>query len=462
MHEVAGSTARRVLSLTPNSRATPRAEAVRNQTDGGDGGLAAVVAATATAFVGGVLVARRRPRQRSACTWVSAAATESVAAPAVSEEQGEDKKWRQFVSWITAKGGDLSAVTMASPNGMRGLTATRDIAAGESIIELPLGAVIELSDDDHQKDLSFSALTLLKLYKDPSSTPGGDASPYFDLFPPPGSEPMATMPDFFSDAELDLMQHPPASAKTQRRKSLCQERAKENNVDVADVTWAWCAVAQRSFTVLSPLDGVLRLLLPGIDMLNHDSDSLHAFKVRWNLHGVFEGTFKVVAGSPVKKGEEICICYGGSPGRPDGCDGDCKGDVAWTNDQYLQRYGFVDSSIGSTMVDGRWLTSDAAAPVREALAQTSVEEDEALLKDESLSVAARAAIEFRVHMKRALVAGQEAKRRVEQSGDADLFEAKEPKPHILPELVKAQLQRAGVAFNGAGDAALRELLLSDR
>merc|ERR1712061_732074 len=116
------------------------------------------------------------------------------------------------------------------------------------------------------------------------------------------------------------------------------------------------------------------------------------------------------------------------------------------------------------MVDGRWLTSDAAAPVREALLQTSVEEDEAMLGDESLSVAARAAIGFRAHMKRALVAGQEAKKMMEKSGDEALFGVKEPKPHILPDDVKAQLARAGVAFAGeigdeGDDADQREALL---
>jgi len=327
-----------------------------------------------------------------------------------------------------------------------------------------------VADDSAQRDPSLAALTLLRLYQEE----GSENAPYFDLIPGTGSEEMATMPDFFTQEELDLLQHPCAE-KAKKRKQLCRDRAAEHGLKAEDVTWALCTVAQRSFTVLSPIDGVLRLLLPGIDMLNHDADSLHSFKVRWNIHGVFEGTFKVVAGSAVKKGEEVRICYGGSPHRPDGCGGDCVGDVAWTNDQYLQRYGFVDTSIGSTMVDGRFLNSDKGELVREALAQTTSKEDEALLKDSSLSVAARTAIGFRLHLKRALVAQKLAQAQLDKSGDSDLGEFKEAKPHILPDGVKEQLRQAGVAYNevasgrGAagggkggqgGDGGLRDLLMS--
>jgi len=429
-----------------------------------------VVAVAATALVAGRRTARqpcplqRRRTMVSAGPTVVEAPTQTAAAGAAADEAAA---WARFAAWLTARGGDVSAVTFGRPNGMRGLVATRNIKEGESIIEVPLGAAVEVADDASQRDPSLAALTLLRLYREESS----ENAPYFDLIPGMGSAEMATMPDFFSEEELAILQHPCAE-KAQRRQQLCRDRATEHGLKVEDVTWALCTVAQRSFTVLSPIDGVLRLLLPGIDMLNHDADSLHNFKVRWNLHGVFEGTFKVVAGSSVKKGEEVRICYGGSPHRPDGCDGDCKGDVAWTNDQYLQRYGFVDTSIGSTMVDGKFLNSDRGAPVREALAQTSPEEDEVLLKDSSLSVGARTAVSFRLHLKRALAAQKLAQKHLDQTGDGDLGELKEAKPHILPEGVKEQLRRAGVAYNGGAEASsegrgggtdgLRDLLLSSQ
>jgi len=327
-----------------------------------------------------------------------------VAVATATPTDEEVAQWERFSTWITARGGDISSVVMGQPGGIRGLVATKDIAEGESIIEIPLGASIELSNSESAKDPSQSALTLLRLYREARD---GDPQPYFDLLPAMGSPDLATMPDFFSDSELEMMQCPTAVEKTRRRGQLCAKRAEEHGFSTDEVKWALCSVTMRSFTVLSPVDGLLRLLLPGIDLLNHDSDAPHRFRVRWNMHGVFDGLFKVVAGREVKKGEEVRICYGGNPYRAEGCGGDCSGDIAWTNEQYLQRYGFVDKSLGTTMVDGRWLVSEAAASVREAMSQTTAAEDEALLEDSQLAPALRVAIELRLHMKRALVAQRE-------------------------------------------------------
>lgn len=291
---------------------------------------------------------------------------------------------------------------MGRPSGMRGLVATRDIAEGESIIEIPLSASLEVSDAKTEKDLGACALTLLQIYKEAS-----DSQPYLDLLPPPGAPEFSSMPDFFTDGELEMMQCPTAAMKTRRRRELCAATADEHSLSVDEVKWALCSVTARSFTVLSPVDGLLRLLLPGIDLLNHDADAPHKFKVRWNLHGEFSGLFKVVAGAAVKQGDEVCICYGGNPYRTEGCGGECSGDMAWTNEQYLQRYGFVDTSFGTTMVDGRWLVTEAASSVRDALSQTSAAEDEALLAEGQLSSAARTAVQLRLHLKRALVAQRE-------------------------------------------------------
>lgn len=408
---------------------------------------------------------------RRACSVCRAALTATAPVAEAVAESGaavdEAAAWERFVQWITARGGNLAAVTLGRPHGLRGLVATRDIAEGEAIVEVPLTAAIELADDSAQKDPSAAALTLLRLVRE-----GGDAAAYFDLFPGLSSPEMSTMPDFFSEEELEMLQHPPTAEKARRRRQLCQERAQEFGLPVEDVVWALCSVVQRSFTVLSPIDGVLRLLLPGIDMFNHDADALHRFRVTWNLHGAFYGLFKVVAGAPVRKGEEVTICYGGNPHRTEGCSGECSADVAWTNDQYLQRYGFVDTSIGSTMVDGRWLASDAAARVREALARSSAQEDKALLRQGGLSAGGRAAVSFRLHLKRALAAQREAQARRAAAGEVLGGRGEEAKPHILPPAVKEQLRRAGVAFaaetdpQGAGAAAapaeLRQYLLSGR
>lgn len=316
--------------------------------------------------------------------------------------------WGAFTDWITSRGGDVSKVRLAQIDGLRGLVATQDIAEGESIVEIPIGCSIELQSKVDSSDPSIPALEMLRVWREGTDQGGRDVKPYLDLVPPIDSNDISTMPDFFTDVELDMLQCPPVVAKTKKRQELCKMRAKEHGVSARDLKWALCTVSQRSFTVNSPFDGLLRLLLPAIDMFNHCAEAPHGLKVVWQLEGLSDGRFKVVAGNAVNAGEEVRICYGGNPYRADGCGGDCKGDSAWTNDQYLQRYGFHDTSIGTLMTDGKWLVSEETAPIREALEQTTVAEDETLLAATDLPVAARAAVGYRLSLKRALVAQRAA------------------------------------------------------
>jgi len=349
------------------------------------------------------LSAIRRPRRqtRSASSRPSLEKIHLRSTP--QDDSAPSQEWKSFAEWATARGANLASVTESYASGMRGLVATRDIEEGESIVEVPIGASVELADANSQKDPSAAALALLRadvIGEDVS----GDLRPYLATFPRADSLDIMTMPDFFTDAELAMLQCPLVAEKTQKRQALCRKRAAENGFSETDLKWALCTVAQRSTTWLSPVDGFLRLLLPGVDFFNHEIDSPHAMKVRWQMEGHFNGVFKLVAGAPIKAGEEIYLSYGGNPWRAEGCGGDCAGDVAWNNLAYLQRYGFVETSLGTTMVDGKWLVSEEAASTRKALEATSIEEDEAMLSDESWSPAARVAISFRLHLKRALSA----------------------------------------------------------
>jgi len=314
----------------------------------------------------------------------------------------EEDKWQRFSEWMAARGAKMEKVKIADVNGMRGLVAAQDIAENESIVEIPLGASVDITDPRNEKDPSLNALALLRLLDD------ADLSPYIDLLPGRDSPDILRMPDFYSDEELQMLQCPEVIQKTRRRRELCARAAGESSLETDSVKWALCTVAQRAFSLVSPVDGLLRLLLPGIDLFNHDAHAQHTMKVRWNLEGYVDAVFKVIAGSPIKKGEEIRICYGGSPFRPDGCGGDCVGDMALTNAQYLMRYGFVDGCMGTTMVDGKWLVKTEADSIRESLAETSVAEDDEMLSDSSLPLSAQTALQFRRHLKIALKAQQEA------------------------------------------------------
>eukprot|EP00933_Yihiella_yeosuensis_P050809 TRINITY_DN48607_c0_g1_i2.p1 TRINITY_DN48607_c0_g1~~TRINITY_DN48607_c0_g1_i2.p1 ORF type:complete len:494 (+),score=123.55 TRINITY_DN48607_c0_g1_i2:124-1605(+) len=373
------------------------------------------VAATAApvGLVTVALCAALRPTTRKAVASRRSKGRLIPRASAIVRAAGADRSpeqealWQTFRDWLAARGGNMESVEIKMVDGLRGLVATRDIAEDETIVEIPLTASLDISDPSRSaKDPSWPALRLLELASEDSD----ELKPYFDLLPDASSSEMAGLPDYYTDAELQMLQCPLVVKKTQLRRELCEKRASEHSLDKDRVQWALCTSAQRAFSVMSPVDGLLRLLLPGIDLFNHDAHAQHRMKVRWDLEGYVTANFRVVAGSPIKKGEEVRICYGGSPFRPDGCGGDCAGDVALTNLQYLQRYGFVDECFGTTMVDGKWLVGkgDEATGVSEALSQTKQEEDEELLSDRSLSVAARTAVQFRLHLKRALLAQQQA------------------------------------------------------
>eukprot|EP00929_Paragymnodinium_shiwhaense_P120327 TRINITY_DN92268_c0_g1_i1.p1 TRINITY_DN92268_c0_g1~~TRINITY_DN92268_c0_g1_i1.p1 ORF type:complete len:532 (-),score=139.57 TRINITY_DN92268_c0_g1_i1:330-1844(-) len=371
-------------------------------------------------------------------------------------DSADAKTWEDFSSWLTDRGGDVSAVTMARPNGIRGLVATRDIKEGETIVEVPLGAVVKLSVGlESSTDPSIAALGLLKVRESGKDDTERDIQPYLDIMPTEDSPEMAVMPDFYAEEDLQKFQHPSLMLKTSRRQQLCAQRAAENNVDVRSVQWAWCTVAQRSFTVESPYEGVMRVLLPAIDLFNHCAESRHKFRAKWQLAGVSDGAFKVVAGSDVKKGEEVTVCYGGDPYRPEGCGGDCHGDVAWTNDQYVQRYGMVDKSMGTMMVDGKWLVSEAAAPVREALQASTASEDETALASGDLTPIERLAVDFRLSLKTALVAQRAAEAAAPAKSQAELQaeekerQEKEAKDKAA-EMAKEQLLEA-LSERAAGD-----------
>lgn len=317
------------------------------------------------------------------------------AAPAGAAAAGCDDKsaWEDFASWLTKCGGDVGAVTMASPNGIRGLVAQRQIEKGETLLAVPLRVAIELADQTTEADPSAAALTLLQTY-------GGEAEtmrPYLELIPRLGSPDLATVPDFFNAEELEMLQCPSVQEKTRRRSELCANRASQHGLSVEEVKWALCTVAMRSFTVLTPVQGLKRLLLPGMDLFNHAAGAPHNFRVRWTPQddGTYEGLFKFVAAASMAEGEEVRIDYGRD------------GAAAFSNQQYLQRYGFVDESVSATVADRAWLASEDASSTREALDQTTVEEDAVLLTEGRLSPGACMAVRFRLQLKRAALSQHE-------------------------------------------------------
>ncbi len=96
--------------------------------------------------------------------------------------------------------------------------------------------------------------------------------------------------------------------------------------------WALACVASRTFGAdawtRSERDGVLGVMMPAADLLNHRFDPNCQFRLRADA-----GLFEVVARRNVKPGEEACISYG----------------EELCNDELTQRYGF---SAGASNPNG--------------------------------------------------------------------------------------------------------------
>ena len=166
--------------------------------------------------------------------------------------------------------------------------------------------------------------------------------------------------------------------------------------------WAVWLITSRVLTVQGDAaEGKsYRLLIPFLDMCNHDRSSPHVLTGR----AVPGGELKVVAGGTVKEGDQINICYGG------GVSG---------NDRFIQDYGFLDTSGNNKAFDiaaqqimgksrllegneaGRFISQADRETTLEQLRTTNIEEDTELFENES-NPALRAAYQYRLGVKKAL------------------------------------------------------------
>eukprot|EP00562_Extubocellulus_spinifer_P033435 CAMPEP_0178703056 /NCGR_PEP_ID=MMETSP0699-20121125/13282_1 /TAXON_ID=265572 /ORGANISM="Extubocellulus spinifer, Strain CCMP396" /LENGTH=409 /DNA_ID=CAMNT_0020349989 /DNA_START=1418 /DNA_END=2647 /DNA_ORIENTATION=- len=318
-------------------------------------------------------------------------------------------------------------------NSIRGVMAQRPIQKGDAIIDIPYELALNLGRES--SDPTLPAVNLLQEYcrwisgkgdGDQADDNGSAArrkrndGPYFEMLPKYMGEDCLGSTDFFSDEALDALQCPPIKDETLRRRETTMARFERDVEPMAQISsnmyrwddgttpieashlqWAVWLITSRVLTVQGEEGtGVsYRLMIPLIDMCNHDRDSPHVLTGR----AVKGGRLKILAGRNVAAGEQINICYGGG--------------VAG-NDRFIQDYGFLDTFDDGTAFDLVAKTlegiqefgsrssalsmsnSDKAAAL-EALGSTSITDDEKeLAKARERDV--RAAIEFRIGVKKAL------------------------------------------------------------
>ena len=226
--------------------------------------------------------------------------------------------------------------------------------------------------------------------------------------------------DFFSTAALEALQYPPIRDETVRRRERTAaryERDVEPMTQISDnlyrwsggggddkvvteehLRWAVWLVTSRVLTVQGDetTGESYRLMIPLIDMCNHDRASVHVLTGR----AVPGGRLRILAGETVEAGSQVNIPYGGG--------------VAG-NDRFIQDYGFLDAADGGFAFDvvARALLGgggefgpnlmgqrDRTAAL-EALKTTAIEQDVAEL-EKTTERDMREAVAFRIGVKRAL------------------------------------------------------------
>ena len=234
---------------------------------------------------------------------------------------------RAFYDLMESRGCDFDAVAIATFDvgfDLRGVVAMKDIKKGQKILSLPAEAAVDLGSDS--RDPTGPALALLRVIRESSG--GSELQKYLDLLPAPDSGDCATAPDFWEDAWLDKLGWAGIAEETRARRgrvlSRFEEQAEADGFSLEEVKWATWIVSSRVLTVQAEAPAPARkLLIPFIDMCNHDRSSPHLLSGRASPGG----RLNIIAGRDVSAGEQIVIKYG----------------VDETgNDRFCQDYGFLD------------------------------------------------------------------------------------------------------------------------
>ena len=209
---------------------------------------------------------------------------------------------------------------------LRGVAALKPVKKGDAIVNIPYELAVNLGREG--ADPTVPAVAFLRDYCETLGSGGGsgDRAAYYSMLPPFGGADCLGSTDFFSDLALEELQAPLVAEETRTRRKKTSSRFLSDVAplvetggfpswtDGSDVTedhlaWAVWLVTSRVLTVQGEASegNSYRLLIPFLDMCNHDRGSPHVLSGR----AVPGGELKVVAGAPVKEGDQVNICYGG-------------------------------------------------------------------------------------------------------------------------------------------------------
>lgn len=323
---------------------------------------------------------------------------------------------------------DTTLTTLPTQNAiakLRGVVCTRDIPKGHDIIHVPYELALNLGpegDDPTRPAVVFLRDYCAALWQGPHDDAGASRRRdqehphyhYYRMLPPYRGTDCLGSTDFFPDSVLEALQSPLVVEETLARRARVVARFQQEIASddapfpvwidgVTPVTadhlqWAVWIITSRVLTVQGSEESgqSYRLLIPYLDMCNHDRTSPHVLTGR----AVPGGKLRVVAGETVSVGDAVNICYGGG--------------VAG-NDRFLQDYGFLDADgydiVAQELLckrriregggSGRTFSVADRERSLNALRATTMKQDEDALVSE-IDPAMITAIQYRLGLKKAL------------------------------------------------------------
>ena len=223
-----------------------------------------------------------------------------------------------------------------SESGVRGLFANKNFKQGQILCKIPSDCALALSDPAKDAEdtptLAHGGANFLKMYMKPPNARQLWA-PYLDTLPAMGSAQFDPTPDFFSDEELELLEFPRLIRQAKERREQIQKVALETDLTQEELQFATWLTASRAFciSITAPTSEedleepkydergqiitkageqkTVRVLVPFIDMANHNSDQPNA-KLSLIDPEKDDAWFALEATRPIAAGKEITIAYG--------------------------------------------------------------------------------------------------------------------------------------------------------
>jgi len=276
-------------------------------------------------------------------------------APTIVHTADTSETTQQLLKFLQAqKSGGLDEVEIGiGPNGVRGLFATKNFKKGQLLCKIPSDCALALSDPSKNGEdaptLVHGGANFLKMYQKPENARQLWA-PYLNTLPAMGSDQFDPTPDFFSEEELGLLEFPRLVRQAKERKEQIKKLAVEMDLDPEELQFATWLTSSRAFSIsISTPDEeknepkyddrgqvitkageqkTLRVMVPFIDMANHNSDNPNA-KLTLIDPEKDDAWFALEATRPISAGKEVTIAYGS------GID---------SSVELLLNYGFVPKS----------------------------------------------------------------------------------------------------------------------